>query len=250
MTSTLDGILDHARCLLLDFDGPICDIYAGLTDATVAGRLRKIITGQGITMPDRVTSSHDPIAVFDYAATVSPALGELIEAEMTGQEVEAVATARPVPYVHEVVTSARGTGRAIAVVSNNSERAVTAYLDQHGLADRVDLISARTSANPALLKPSPHLLDQAINGLDASPVECVIIGDSVTDIQAARAVGIRSIGYANKPGKRDSFTAEHASAIIDSLADLVLPLRSRPLPSQSELPDLAPDHGASGELSH
>jgi HAD superfamily hydrolase (TIGR01662 family) len=228
---TLDGILARTRCLLIDFDGPICDIYAGLTDATVADRLRKIITGQGITMPDPLTSSRDPIAVFDYAATVSPALGELIEAEMTGQEVEAVATARPVPYVHEAVTSARGTGRRIAVVSNNSERAVTAYLAQHGLADRVDLISARTSANPALLKPSPHLLDQAIGGLDASPDECVIIGDSVTDVQAARSAGIRSIGYANKPGKRDSFTAEYASAIIDSLADLVLPLRARVLPN-------------------
>ena len=34
---------------------------------------------------------------------------------------------------------------------------------------------------------------------------------------------------ANRPGKRDSFAAERASAIIDSLADLVLPLRSRPL---------------------
>jgi phosphoglycolate phosphatase len=147
---------------------------------------------------------------------------------MTGQEVEAVATARPVPYVHEVVTSARSTGRRIAVVSNNSERAVTAYLDQHGLAD---LIAARTSADPAPLKPSPHLLEQAITGLDVSPAECVIIGDSITDIQAARTAGIRSIGYANKPGKRDAFAAEHASAIIDSLADLVLPLRSRPLPN-------------------
>jgi phosphoglycolate phosphatase len=228
---TLDGILAQARCLLIDFDGPICDIYAGLADATVADRLRKTIAGQGVVMPGEITSSHDPIAVFDYAATVSPALGELVEAEMTAHEVEAVATARPVPYVHEVVTSARDTGHRIAVVSNNSESAVRAYLDQHGLADRVDLISARTSPDPALLKPSPHLLQQAITGLDASPDECVIIGDSVTDVQAARTAGIRSIGYANKPGKRDSFTAEHASAIIDSLADLVLPLRSRPLPN-------------------
>jgi HAD superfamily hydrolase (TIGR01662 family) len=227
----LGDILDQARCLLIDFDGPICDIYAGLTDATVADRLRKVITAQGVSVPARITSSHDPIAVFDYAATVSPGLGELIEAEMTGQEVEAVATARPVPYVHEVVTSARGTGRRIAIVSNNSERAVRAYLAEHGLADRVDLISARTSADPALLKPSPHLLEQAITGLDASPVDCVIIGDSITDIQAARAAGIHSIGYANKAGKRDSFTDERASVIIDSLADLVLPLRARPLPN-------------------
>jgi phosphoglycolate phosphatase len=223
----LAGILDRARCLLIDFDGPICDIYAGITDATVADRLRKVITGQGITaMPAAITSSHDPIAVFDYAATLSPELGALAETEMAGQEVAAVATARPVPYVHEVITSARDSGRLIAIVSNNSDRAVRAYLDQHGLADRIDLISARTSPDPALLKPSPHLLTQAITGLNAEPAECVIIGDSITDIQAARLAGIASIGYANRPGKYDDFTAEGATAVVTSLADLVLPLRA------------------------
>jgi HAD superfamily hydrolase (TIGR01509 family) len=229
---SLGDTLDQARCLLIDFDGPICDIYAGVTDAAVAARLRKIITGQGITaMPAAITSSGDPIAVFDYAATISPELGALVEAEMTDQEVAAVATARPVPYVHEVVTSARAAGRLIAIVSNNSDHAVRTYLSQHGLADRVDLISARTSSDPALLKPSPHLLNQAITGLSAAPAECVIIGDSVTDIQAARIAGIASIGYANKPGKHDDFTAEGATAIVTSLADLVLPLRARPLPN-------------------
>jgi phosphoglycolate phosphatase len=228
----LAGILDRARCLLIDFDGPICDIYAGITDATVADHLRKVITGQGITgMPAAITSSHDPIAVFDYAATLSPELGALAETEMAGQEVAAVATPRPVPYVHEVITSARDSGRLIAIVSNNSDRAVRAYLDQHGLADRIDLISARTSPDPALLKPSPHLLTQAITGLNAEPAECVIIGDSITDIQAARLAGIASIGYANRPGKHDDFTAEGATAIVASLADLVLPLRARPLPN-------------------
>jgi HAD superfamily hydrolase (TIGR01509 family) len=229
---TLGDILDRARCLLIDFDGPVCDIYAGLTDATVAARLRKVISGQGITaMPAAITSSRDPIAVFDYAATISPELAALVEAEMTDQEAAATATARPVPYVHEVITSARDGHRLIAIVSNNSERAVRAYLGQHGLADRVDLVSARTSADPALLKPSPHLLSQAITGMKAKPAECVIIGDSVTDIQAARTAGIASIGYANKPGKRDDFTAEGATAIVTSLADLVLPLRGRPLPN-------------------
>jgi hypothetical protein len=53
-------------------------------------------------------------------------------------------------------------------------------------------------------------------------------GESVTDVQAARSVGI---GYASKPDSRDVFTKEHASAIIDSLAIPVLPLRSRPLPN-------------------
>jgi len=36
-------------------------------------------------------------------------------------------------------------------------RAVTGYLDHHGLIGGIALIVARTSHDPALLKPSPYL---------------------------------------------------------------------------------------------
>jgi hypothetical protein len=38
-----------------------------------------------------------------------------------------------------------------------------------------------------------------------------------------RSVGIRTIGYANKPGKDARLTAASASAVVASVADLVLP---------------------------
>ena len=41
-------IITSTRYLLLDFDGPICDIYAGLPDHAVADRLRTLFTRQGI----------------------------------------------------------------------------------------------------------------------------------------------------------------------------------------------------------
>jgi phosphoglycolate phosphatase len=231
MTTTLHDILARTRYVFIDFDGPVCDLYAGLTDAIAAARLRKIITGQGITgLPARIAGTPDPIAVFGYAASLSPELGALAEAEMTVQETAAAATARPVPYSREVITSARDTGRQVAIVSNNSPKAVSAYLAQHGLADRITCISARTGPDPALLKPSPHLITRAITALSADPAECVLIGDSVTDIQAARHAAIASIGYANKPGKHHAFTAEGATAVITSLADVVLPLRARQRP--------------------
>ena len=92
-----------------------------------------------------------------------------------------------------------------------------------------DLVSARIRPDPALLKPSPHLIEQAMTGLGAPPAECVLVGDTTTDMQATRLAGIDSIGYANKPGKHDSLAAAGATAVISSLADLVLPLRARPL---------------------
>jgi phosphoglycolate phosphatase len=224
-------ILARTRYVLLDFDGPVCDIFARLPATTVAERLRKLITGQAVQMPENILRSPDPLEVFTYAATVTAKLAAQVEAEMADQELAAVATARPTPYVHEVVTSCRDTHRPVAVVSNNADHAVRTYLAQHGLDNRIDLIAARTSPDPALLKPSPHLIEQAMTGLGASPAECVLVGDTTTDMQAARLAGIHSIGYANKPGKYASLTAAGATTVVTSLADIVLPLRGRPLPN-------------------
>jgi glyoxylase I family protein len=40
---------------------------------------------------------------------------------------------------------------------------------------------------------------RALDILDRPPAQCVLIGDSVTDIEVSRATGLRSIGYAKTP---------------------------------------------------
>jgi beta-phosphoglucomutase-like phosphatase (HAD superfamily) len=96
-----------------------------------------------------------PIEVFTYAATISTDLAARVEAEMTGQELAAVATAAPTPYVHDLVTAGQNSGRSVSVVSNNSARAVHAYLGRHGLDDRISLVVARTSHDPTPPFSSP-----------------------------------------------------------------------------------------------
>ena len=57
--SDLDTILARTRHLLLDFDGPICSIFAGLPAATVADRLRKLF-GDHTQMPDDIAQHPRP----------------------------------------------------------------------------------------------------------------------------------------------------------------------------------------------
>jgi beta-phosphoglucomutase-like phosphatase (HAD superfamily) len=145
---------------------------------------------------------------------------------MADLEFAAVPTADPTPYVRQVIASARESGRTIGVVSNNGPRTVNAYLERHGLSDGIHLVVARTSHDPALLKPSPHLITQAVHGLHADSVATVLVGDSFTDIEAAHHAGVASIGYANKPGKLEHMTQLQAAAVITSMADLALSLRA------------------------
>jgi len=232
----LDAIVARTRWLLLDFDGPICSIFAGLPASTVADQLRKLILSQSVPLPEAIERTEDPMEVFAYAGTVSPELAVRVEAQLTDQEVAAVATAKPTPYIHDVLAACRETGRITAVVSNNSERAVQTYLERHGLEDRTGPVFARASYDPALLKPNPHLIERAVQSLGARPAATSLVGDSITDVEGSHLAGINSIGYANEPGKRNTMIAVAAGAVIETLSDLALKIRayaSRKIPDEN-----------------
>jgi beta-phosphoglucomutase-like phosphatase (HAD superfamily) len=108
----------------------------------------------------------------------------------------------------------------VAIVSNNSSAAITAYLAAHDIT--VDAVMGRTSPNPSLLKPSPHLVAEAMRTLDADPDPdtYVLIGDSVSDVIAAREAGIRSIGYANANGKHRALSDAGATITVEDMATL------------------------------
>jgi beta-phosphoglucomutase-like phosphatase (HAD superfamily) len=88
---------------------------------------------------------------------------------------EAVRTASPTPHIHDVVAACHESGRAIAVISNNSASAVCTYLDIHPLAGQISAIAARTEPDPTLLKPSPYLVKQAASALGASHSTCTLV---------------------------------------------------------------------------
>jgi hypothetical protein len=81
----------------------------------------------------------------------------------------------------------------------------------------VDFVSARTSADVTLLKPSPFLVTEAAEGLAVVASRCALIGDSVTDIQAWHAAQVVSVGYANKPSKPERFAAAGVDLIITNM---------------------------------
>lgn len=68
------------------------------------------------------------------------------------------------------------------------------------------------------MKPDPYSLVLAASRLDLTPAQCTLVGDSVTDIEAARAAGAMSIGYANKPGKAAFLTETGADAVVSEMS--------------------------------
>lgn len=219
-------LLGQAHALLLDFDGPVCAVFAGISAATVADQLMHVLVEGGhVSLPRAVTESEDPFDVLRYAATLGDDEARYVETAFTAHEVEAIASAIPTAGAHDLIEKWHNSGRPVAIVSNNSTKAINAYFDLYRLRPSVDFVSARTSSSMGLLKPDPYLLHKATTALDIRPADSVFIGDSLSDIEAARAAGVPAVGYANKPGKYTKFIEAQADAITRALAGLATAAR-------------------------
>jgi phosphoglycolate phosphatase len=218
----LHRILARTEVLLLDFDGPVCDVFAGLPASVVVDQLCVVLADGGYgDPPPEIEKSSDPFDVLKYAATLGETEARYVNAAFTAHEVEAIATAEPTPGAHELIRAWSQGSRSLAIVSNNSTLAVEAYLDLHGVEFYVAHVSARSSADPALLKPSPHLLNEAMTTLGVAAEHVAFVGDSVTDVEAAHAAGIVLIGYANKLNKAERLSAAGSDLIITDILDLL-----------------------------
>ncbi|WAC20760.1 HAD-IA family hydrolase [Luteolibacter sp. SL250] len=94
------------------------------------------------------------------------------------------------PEVVEVLADFRKQGFRMAVVSN-FDRRLHRVLEELGLAEWFDLIL--TSADVSARKPSPVLLQTAMNHFSVPPSHAVLVGDSRdADGGAAAAAGVRA----------------------------------------------------------
>jgi beta-phosphoglucomutase-like phosphatase (HAD superfamily) len=216
------GRLAHALAgggpIFLDFDGPICGVFSGYPAQRVAAELRKVLETNRVALPECIQSEADPLMVLRWTATLNDAsIIREVEDALCAAEMRAVAVAEPTPFAREVISAAHECGRRVAVVSNNSAPAIEAYLQSQGLAGQVWPIVGRVHSQPDRMKPDPTSIFAAIDALNSDAGTCVLIGDSLSDVTACQAAGVRIVGYANKPHKGQAFTEAGADAVVTSM---------------------------------
>jgi len=224
----LDTLAHRTRHVLIDFDGPLCEIFAGTPGGDVADELRHELLAGGIDLPSTAETTDDPLEVFRAVADLNGQAAAIAQALLTALEVRAVQTARPTPGSADLIVTAIRTGRTVTVVTNNSTAAVIAYLTRQHLGSYVGQIIGRDDPDPDLMKPSPYRVRIAVGALRAEPQDCVFIGDTVTDVLAGLLGGVAVIGYANKPGKAEALSQAGARAVTTDLAEITTALRRTP----------------------
>ncbi|MFF4169270.1 HAD family hydrolase [Streptomyces sp. NPDC001744] len=208
-------LLANARVLFLDFDGPLCDVFAGLPSPEVAGRLAALVAAGDAEAGARAAGTGDPFEVLRIAYETDDGPGQEVEAALTAAETEAVVVAGPPkPGAVAALRAANSSGRAVAVVSDNSAECVRRFLEAHGLEEYVTAVVGRPAGKPHLMRPNPFPLITAAEETHMDVTNCVLIGGSPDAVRAAHRAGTTAIGYADGPREAELFTEAGADTVV------------------------------------
>jgi len=137
-------------------------------------------------------------------------------------ELRGVARAAELPGTTELLGGLDARDCPVAIVTSNSSRTVTRWLELHGLTRQVDVIVGRDSLLP--LKPAPDMVLRALELCCGTASEAVLVGDSEADLQAAHAAKVEFLGIAGSVDARSRQEALGARRIWSSPAELALSL--------------------------
>jgi len=126
--------------------------------------------------------------------------------------------ALPYPGVSKSLKELHGAGLRTAVVTNKQERFASGLLQRLDLCAWVDLVVGGDSCERR--KPDPQPLLFACEHLNVPACRTLMVGDSISDVQAARGAGIPIVcvpyGYNEGRDPREL----PCDALIESLAEL------------------------------
>ena len=134
---------------------------------------------------------------------------------------------RPFPGVEDALDTLAAQGFRLAVCTNKLEALAKQLLDALGMSRRFAAICGQDTFKTP--KPHPDMLRKTIIMAGGDPARCVMVGDSVTDIDTAKAAGVPVIavdfGYTERPVSH--FNPDRIISHFDQLPDAVQALAPR-----------------------
>lgn len=181
------------RAVLFDLDGTLVDSLEDLTDAVnhIRGAFSHLpLTADAVRRKVGKGARHLTQQVLPDAsdADVDRALGLFLK--YNRQHI--ADKSRLYPGIQEILLDLAARNIRMAVISNKNEDLSSLILQTLGIHSLFEIICGGDTYPER--KPSPLPLLNVAAGLGIVPNECVMVGDSINDIQAGQQANIYSIG--------------------------------------------------------
>jgi phosphoglycolate phosphatase-like HAD superfamily hydrolase len=211
---TLQRIMQQVKAILFDMDGPLCHLFRTYPASDATHNI-KLELRKSQKLPEAVMLEDDFFELLRSVESIQESMDHW-EGLLTELEMKAALDALPVPLVQRLLSILEKKHIARAIVTNNSTGAAYNFLSNNQLDHFFgNHVFGRNSPDFQQLKPNPQCLHEAMQSLKIAPAACLMIGDSVTDYQAAEAAQVPFLGY--------SHTFSGAKKLLDAGVEMVIP---------------------------
>ncbi|KTD20559.1 phosphatase [Legionella lansingensis] len=122
-----------------------------------------------------------------------------------------------IPGAKDFVGRLQQAGIDVAIASNKGQQSLQRVLHISGLDT---LFKVTRSAGQTAAKPSPEMLKEILDTFDVTADEALMVGDSVTDMQMAKNLGVDAIGVDFYHQQKTALLAAGALAVFDDYQHL------------------------------
>ena len=116
-----------------------------------------------------------------------------------------------------LLSALRDRGLRLGVATNDTEAPARQHLESHGITDCFDFIAGYDSGYGA--KPGPGMCLAFAQTLGLEPGRVAMVGDSLHDLEAGRAAGMRTVAVLTGIAKREAL-APHADVVLEDIGAL------------------------------
>jgi HAD superfamily hydrolase (TIGR01509 family) len=124
----------------------------------------------------------------------------------------------PMEGARELISDLKDRGHRVVLASSAKQDEVDHYLDQLDARELAD--DWTMSDDVESTKPSPDLVQAALEKVGANAGDAVMVGDTTWDIEAAKRAGVATIAVMTGGFGRDELEDAGAAAVYDSVAEL------------------------------
>jgi pyrophosphatase PpaX len=222
-------MLSSVDAVLFDLDGTLVDtipLILACYDHTLGVHLPGFEPGRDVLVSNLGRSLDD--ILFDYAvaggAAEPAALSRTMLRTYRSFQREALARLiRPYDGMREALEGLRGRGLTLGVVTSKVEWAARECYEYYGLGEFLSIQVFHDDTERHKPDPEPLLLAASKGGLAAD--RCVYVGDSIHDMAAGRAAGMKTIGVLWGPSPREELVRAGADELATVPADLLTIVR-------------------------
>lgn len=177
------------KCVLFDCDGVLLDTLEAnrcFYDAILERLGYPALNADNLKQVHAMTVTE----AFGHILTPADALKAPAVAAQLAREIYRSRVRVPA-YLHELLARLKPAHK-LGIVTNRDAKGIR-MLEAYDLLDVFDAVV--TSSDVSAPKPAPEGLYKICDLLGASPAEAVFVGDSLADLSAANAAGVKFVAY-------------------------------------------------------